>query len=222
MAEKALFTWSGGKDSALALYHVQQQGDFEITALLTTITGDYNRVSMHGFRTELLEQQVASLDYELDMVRIPKDCTKKTYEKLMQDTLEKYKTKGVQKVIFGDIFLEDVRKYRENNLKKIGMEGIFPLWLLDTKELANEFIDLSFKAVITCVDSEMLAGGFVGRVYDKKFLAELPDCVDPCGEHGEFHTFVYDGPGFDHSIDFVKGEVVLREERYYFVDLMMR
>jgi uncharacterized protein (TIGR00290 family) len=220
MSEKAIFTWSGGKDSALALYHNQQSGDFEIIALLTTITSDFDRVSMHGYRTLLLEQQAKAMDYNLEKVLITKKCTNQEYETQMKNTLEKYRTQGIYKVIFGDIFLEDVRKYREDNLKKLDMTGVFPLWKKDTKILAKEFIKLGFRAVVTCVDSSMLDGSFVGHEFDKTLLDELPENVDPCGENGEFHTFVYDGPIFDEGISVKKGDVVVKEGRFHFCDLI--
>jgi uncharacterized protein (TIGR00290 family) len=220
MSEKALFTWSGGKDSALALYHIQQSRNFEIIALLTTITSDFDRVSMHGFRTILLEQQAKAMNYKLEEVLITKNCTNQEYETQMKNALEKYKSQGINNVIFGDIYLDDVRKYREDNLKKIDMTGVFPLWKLDTEILANDFIKLGFKAIITCVDSTMLDGGFVGREFDERFLEELPENVDPCGENGEFHTFVYDGPIFDNKISIQRGDVVVKEGRFYFCDLL--
>ena len=220
MAEPILVAWSGGKDSALALNEIQSTGKYEITALLTTITADYARVSMHGFRTELLEDQAIALGLDLEKAYISKKCTNEEYESKMQTVLEKYLARGVKTVMFGDIFLEDVRRYRENNLAKADMNALFPLWNSDTKELANQFIELGFKAIITCVDSTLLDGTFIGRDFDSELLSDLPPSVDPCGENGEFHTFVYDGPNFKHPIRFKKGEIVLRDERFYFCDLI--
>ena len=218
--ERVLFTWSGGKDSALALYELEMANGYEIAALLTTVTEDYDRISMHGVRAALLEQQAASLRLPLEKVYITRNSSNEEYESTMRDKLMHYQSQGVLSVAFGDIFLEDLRAYRESNLAKIGMNGIFPLWKRDTSELAHTFIDLGFKAIVTCVDSQFLDKRFVGRVYDEQFLSELPEAVDPCGENGEFHSFVYDGPIFRERIAYRKGKVVLREGRFYYCDLI--
>lgn len=218
--KKVLFAWSGGKDSAMALYELQKTGDYKISALLTTITEDYNRISMHGVRSSLLEQQADSLGFHLEKVYITKNSSNEEYESRMMDKLTYYQALGVNFVAFGDIFLEDLRKYREKNLNKLRMKGIFPIWKRNTLELAHTFIDLGFKAVITCIDSKILDKSFVGRPFDKKFLSELPPGVDPCGENGEFHSFVYDGPIFKKGIPHEKGKVVLRDERFYYCDLV--
>jgi len=220
MAERALLTWSGGKDSAMALYEVKKAGSYEISALLTTVTKDYDRVSMHGVRRRLLEQQTDSVGYPLEEVVISKHASNEEYEANMRQILEKYLNAGIRTVIFGDIFLEDVRKYREKNLPSIGMKAVFPIWKRNTVELAHTFIDLGFKAVVTCVDSKFLSRAFVGRVFDERFLSELPSNVDPCGENGEFHSFVYGGPIFRESVSFKLGRVVLRDSRFYFCDLI--
>ena len=220
MSEKVLFSWSGGKDSAMALYELQMAHSYEISALLTVVTEDYDRISMHGVRRILLERQADSLGYPLEKILISKNASNEEYESKMQDVLVKYRETGVSSVVFGDIFLEDVRRYREDRLAKIGMKGIFPLWKRDTTKLANTFINLGFKAIVTCVDSNVLDKRFVGRVYNKQFLRELPPNVDPCGENGEFHSFVYDGPIFRRKISFVIGDIVLRDNRFYFCDLI--
>ena len=220
MSEKVLFTWSGGKDSAISLYVLQKLHNYEIVALLTSVTEDYDRISMHGVRRVLLEQQAQSLALPLEILYITKNSSNEEYEAKLKDKLQQYKNHGVSSVVFGDIFLEDLRKYRENNLAQIGMKGIFPIWKRDTTELAHAFIDLDFKAVITCVDSNVLDGKFVGRYFDNEFLSELPAKVDPCGENGEFHSFVYDGPIFRERIRFRRGKVVLRDNRFYFRDLI--
>jgi len=220
MAEKVLFTWSGGKDSVLALYELQITDDYEVAALLTTLTQDYNRISMHGVRSILLERQANSLGVPIEKVYISKNSSNEEYEASMREVLQKYLTFGVSSVVFGDIFLEDLRKYREDNLSKIGMKAVFPIWKRDTTELAHEFIDLGFKAVITCVDSNVLDKIFIGRLFDEQFLSELPANVDPCGENGEFHSFVYDGPIFQKKVSYVKGEVVLRDSRFWYCDLI--
>ena len=220
MAEKVPFTWSGGKDSVLALYELQITDDYEVAALLTTLTQDYNRISMHGVRSILLERQANSLGVPIEKVYISKNSSNEEYEASMREVLQKYLTFGVSSVVFGDIFLDDLRKYREDNLSKIGMKAVFPIWKRDTTELAHEFIDLGFKAVITCVDSNVLDKIFIGRLFDEQFLSELPANVDPCGENGEFHSFVYDGPIFQKKVSYAKGEVVLRDSRFWYCDLI--
>jgi uncharacterized protein (TIGR00290 family) len=220
MRERVLFTWSGGKDSAMALYELQRSQSYEIAALLTTVTGDFDRISMHGVRYALLETQAESLGIPLERVLISKSSSNEEYESSMREVLERYKGDGIGSVVFGDIFLEDVRQYREDNLSKIGMEGIFPLWGRDTLELAHTFIGAEFKSIITCVDSNALAKRFIGRLYDERLLSELPAHIDPCGEHGEFHTFVFDGPLFNEAVAFRRGRIVLRDERFYFCDLI--
>ena len=220
MAERVLVTWSGGKDSVMALYELQKTRSYQISALLTTITKDYDRVSMHGVRRSLLEQQADSLGYPLEQVFISKDASNEEYAAKMKRILEKYLKAGISTVVFGDIFLEDLRKYREENLSNIGMKAVFPIWKRNTAELAHTFVDLGFKAVVTCVDSKFLGKAFVGRLFGKRFLSELPSNVDPCGENGEFHSFVYAGPVFRESLSFKLGDVVLRDNRFYFCDLI--
>jgi uncharacterized protein (TIGR00290 family) len=220
MAEKALFTWSGGKDSVMALYELQKARSYHIAVLLTTITEDYDRVSMHGVQRSLLEQQADSLGYPLEQVLISKDASNEEYEAKMKKILEKYLEAGIRTVVFGDIFLEDIRKYREENLSDIGMKAVFPIWKRNTTELARTFVDLGFKAVVTCVDSKFLGKAFVGRVFDERFLSELPPGVDPCGENGEFHSFVYGGPVFRETLSLELGDIVLRDNRFYYCDLV--
>jgi len=220
MKEKVLLTWSGGKDSALALHEIQNYDEFEVEALLTTITAEYDRISLHGIRRALLEKQANSQGHKLEEVFIPKNCSDEEYEAKMQMTLQKYRDKGISKVVFGDIFLEDVKKYRENNLAKLHMNGIFPLWKQNTSMLANKFIELGFKAVVTCVDGKVLDKSFAGRNFDKQFLTDLPPNIDPCGENGEFHSFVYNGPSFEKQISFTLGDVILRNKQFYYCDLI--
>ena len=200
MKEKVIFSWSGGKDSAIALHEIQKAGQYEIRTLLTTVNAEYDRISIHGVRRELLEQQARSLGLPLEQILLLKDFSNEEYENKMQKTLEKYKEAGVNSVVFGDIFLEDLKQHRENKLSTIGMTGVFPIWKKDTRKLAQKFIDSGFKAVITCVDSQVLDKKFVGREFDSQFLSELDDEIDPCGENGEFHSFVYDGPIFQNTI----------------------
>ncbi|MGZ3538439.1 MAG: Dph6-related ATP pyrophosphatase [Thermodesulfobacteriota bacterium] len=220
MTERALFTWSGGKDSALALYELQKGNGYKVVALLTTLTEDYDRISMHGVRSILLGHQANSLGLPIEKVYISKNSPNEEYEAKMREILQKYLTAGVSSVVFGDIFLEDLRKHREDSLAKIGMKAIFPIWKRDTVELAHEFIDLGFKAIITCIDSNVLDKAFVGRLYNQQFLSDLPSTVDPCGENGEFHSFVYDGPMFQKEVPYTKGEIVFRDNRYWYCDLM--
>lgn len=204
----------------MALYELLKDSTYEAVSLLTVVTKDYGRISMHGVREELLELQAASLGLNLEKVFISKDSGDKEYELCMKETLMRYKKIGVEAVAFGDIFLEDLKKYREERLQEAGMKGIFPIWKRDSRELANTFIELGFKAVITCVDSKMLGGRFCGKAYDKQFLSELPTGIDPCGENGEFHSFVYDGPIFKEPIKRTMGETVLRDQRYYYTDIL--
>lgn len=219
MREKVILTWSGGKESSLALYELQITDDYEIVTLLTSITEGFDRISMHGVRNALLERQGEPLGLPVEKVYIRRCASNEEYESKMKDRLMHYRRRGVSSVVFGDIFLEDVRNYREENLSKVGMRGFFPLWKRDTSELARIFIDSGFKAVITCIDSHALDERFVGREFDGQFLSELPPGVDPCGENGEFHSFVYDGPIFRKKVLHQKGEVVLRENRFYYCDL---
>jgi uncharacterized protein (TIGR00290 family) len=220
MAEKVLFTWSGGKDSILALYELQIRSDYEIVALLTVLAEDYDRISMHGVRSILLERQADSLRLPIEKVYISKNSSNEEYEAKMREVIQKYLTAGVSSIVFGDIFLEVLRKHREDNLSKIGMKAVFPIWKRDTVELAHEFIDLGFKAIITCIDSNVLDKAFVGRLYDQQFLSDLPSTVDPCGENGEFHSFVYDGPMFQKEVPYTKGETVFRDNRFWYCDLI--
>ncbi len=220
MTEKVLVSWSGGKDCVLVVNELLKTNHYQIMALLTTITKDYDRISMHGVRRVLLEQQASSLGIPLEKVFISKNISMEEYDTKMEKILLKYLKNGVSSVVFGDIFLDDVRKYRDENLSKIGLNGIFPLWKRDTDELARNFIDLGFKAIITCVDSNILEKSFVGRAYSAQFLNELPSNVDPCGENGEFHSFVYEGPIFKEKILYALGNIVLRNKRFYYCDLI--
>lgn len=217
--EDVLVSWSGGKDSCLALYELQQARGHRATALLTTVTRDYDRVSMHGVRRVLLERQAESLGIPLRQVFITKGATNEEYERAMADTFSEYRERGVDAVVFGDLFLEDVRAYREQFLARHGMRGLFPVWGRDTAEFVRGFIALGFKAVVTCVSSEALDATFAGRLIDEEFLASLPPGVDPCGENGEFHSFVFDGPSFKDEVRFSVGERVLRSS-FWFCDLI--
>ena len=219
MTQKILLAWSGGKDSALALYKIKKRQDLQIASLVTTITEDYDRISMHGVRRVLLENQAESLGIPLYNIFISKNSSDEEYGHKMEEMLTHFSRLGVTSVVFGDIFLEDLRRFREDQLSRVGMKGLFPLWKKDTAELAHEFVNLGFKAIVTSTDSKMLDGKFVGKEIDKKFLTQIPPAVDPCGENGEFHSFVFFGPIFRKRIRFRVGEVVFRENRFYYCDL---
>ena len=217
--EDVLFCWSGGKDSAMALHALQTVRNCRVSALLTTITEEYDRISMHGVRRALLERQAESLGLPLHAVLIPPQCINATYEARMKEALAEHFARSVRHVAFGDIFLEDLRVYREKNLAQVGMQALFPIWKRDTHELAREFVRLGFRAITVCVDPRVLNASFAGRELDASFFADLPTGVDPCGENGEFHTFVFDGPIFRTPIAFRVGEKVLRDG-FCFCDLL--
>jgi uncharacterized protein (TIGR00290 family) len=214
-----LMSWSGGKDSCLALHEVKNEKKYYVAALLTTVTRDYDRISMHGVRRVLLEQQAASLGLPLHQILISKDASNEEYESKMAEAFAEYRAKGIDTVIFGDLFLEDIRAYREQFLARNNMHGLFPVWKRDTSSFIREFLDLGFRAVVTSVDSKVLDQSFAGRLIDESFLSSLPKQVDPCGENGEFHTFVFDGPDFAAPVRFSLGETVLRES-FWFRDLL--
>ena len=218
MKEGILLSWSGGKDSSLALWQMTSGRRYAVIALLTTVTEGYDRVSMHGVRLSLLQAQASSLGIQLEEVWIPKEASNEIYEERMKAALTRYKERGVNRVAFGDLFLRDIRAYREERLAQVGMEGVFPLWGRDTRELADEFIRAGFRAVVCCVDPRKLSGDFCGRDFDAAFLESIPATVDPCGENGEFHTFVFAGPIFRRPIPIARGQVVLRDG-FYFADL---
>jgi uncharacterized protein (TIGR00290 family) len=219
MLEGVLFCWSGGKDSAMALHALQSAREYSVTALLTTVTEEYDRISMHGVRRVLLERQAESIGLPLHAVLIPPQCINATYEARMKEALSEHLARGVQRVAFGDIFLEDLRVYREKNLAQIEMQALFPIWKRDTRELARDFLRCGFRAITVCVDPRVLDPSFAGRVLDESFFADLPPGVDPCGENGEFHTFVFDGPVFQVPIHFLIGEKVMRDG-FCFCDLL--
>lgn len=215
-----VLAWSGGKDSAMVLHALLEDDRYEVVSLLTTVAKQYERISHHGVREELLEQQAAALGIRLRKLYLHQDhCSNEDYEAAMKKVMLEYKEKGVLTVAFGDIFLQDLREYRENNLAKVGMKGIFPIWRRDTNEIIQTFIALGFKAYLTCVDCEKLGEKFAGRPIDADLIRDLPDGVDPCGENGEFHSFVYDGPIFRRPVSLSVGQVVLRDVRY-FADLI--
>jgi uncharacterized protein (TIGR00290 family) len=215
---KAVVAWSGGKDSVLALHEAQKQ--IQIEALVTTIAED-DRIAMHGISKQLILQQAHSIGYPLVEVQIPQNCSNDQYESRMTQALRNYHESGIDSVIFGDLFLEDIRAYREDFLTRIGMKGIFPLWKKDTTALAKQFIDSGFRAIIICVDTQALSKEFAGRDFDYELLKDLPQNVDPCGENGEFHTFVYDGPIFHEPLRIQRGKKYFQDNRFYYCDLCL-
>ncbi|HEY2445999.1 MAG TPA: diphthine--ammonia ligase [Rhizomicrobium sp.] len=212
-----LVSWSGGKDSCLALYEIRKMRPVE--ALLTTVTREFDRISMHGVRRVLLEKQAESLGLPLRQVQISRGATNDEYEASMGAAFAQYRGRGIESVVFGDLFLADIRAYRDRLLARHHMKGIYPLWGRDTARLIRDFLALGFKTAVVCVDPAKLDRRFVGRMLDEQFLSELPGDVDPCGENGEFHTFVFDGPDFRRPIGFSFGEIVLRD-RFWFADLI--
>jgi uncharacterized protein (TIGR00290 family) len=220
MKTNILLAWSGGKDSTMALYTLRRSRRHSVAALLTTVNEHYQRISMHGVRQTLLERQAAALGLPVHPVYLSQTSSNDEYESRMEAALRIYQSQGVETVAFGDIFLEDLRAYRERNLTRIGMSGLFPIWKRDTRELVHTFIRLGFKAVVTCVDTQALDAEFAGRMIDEDFVRDLPPGVDPCGENGEFHSFVFDGPLFRQPVRISIGEKVLRDERFCFRDLI--
>lgn len=203
----------------MALREVLRDPALRVEALLTTVTEGYERISMHGVRVALLEAQARALGLELAQVRIPVGCTNEQYDTAMFTVLSRYHARGVRRAVFGDLFLQDVRRYREERLARLGMKGIFPLWGRDTRTLSHEVIEAGFKAVLVCVDPKQIDPTLCGREFDWIFLADVSALADPCGERGEFHTFVYDGPIFSRPVPFVKGAIVERDG-FWFCDLL--
>lgn len=208
---KAYMNWSGGKDSSLALYHALHDDTISVEALFTSVNAAHNRISMHGVRRELLQLQAQYIGLPLHSAELPEQPSMSDYEREMEQKVSALKDQNFEAAIFGDIFLEDLKQYREEQLAKLGLPCIFPLWKRDTRELMQEFLDLSFKAIIVCVNSNHLDESFCGRIIDQSFVDDLPDNVDVCGENGEYHSFVFDGPTFKHPIAFEKGEKVFRQ-----------
>ena len=230
MKENAFMNWSGGKDSALCLYKALQSDQYNIKYLLTSVNKIHNRVSMHGVRRELLQAQSKSINIQLTTIELPEEPTMNEYEEAMLLQVNTLKKNGCSKAIFGDIFLEDLKLYREEKLKNIGVNCVFPLWKIDTIFLIKEFIELGFKAIVVCVNKQYLDKSFCGRLIDESFINDLPANVDVCGENGEFHSFVFNGPIFKEPINFIKGEIVYKEYTspgdetgkygFYFYDLL--
>ncbi|MDE2221562.1 MAG: adenine nucleotide alpha hydrolase [Candidatus Omnitrophica bacterium] len=209
--QKAIFNWSGGKDSSLSLYYLLRSKEFDIRYLVTSVNTKFNRISMHGVREALLHQQAESIGIPLRKIMVPEMPTMEIYNDLMEQALVGFKKEGIGHSVFGDIFLEDLKKYREERLARVGMKGVFPIWRIPSLKLVREFIDLGFKAVLVCVDEKVLDRSFVGRPLDEALLKDLPAKADPCGENGEYHSFVYDGPIFSYPVAFDIGEIVHRD-----------
>jgi len=219
-AANAVVSWSGGKDSALALHAARGDPTLRVTGLLTTVTDGFERISMHGVRRALLEAQSDAVGLPVREVRIPIAASNETYEAALRRELETLHREGVSRVVFGDLFLRDVREYRERLLAAVaGVGPAFPLWERDTRAVAEEFIRLGFRAILVCVDPRQLDPAFCGREFDRTLLDDLPPAADPCGENGEFHTFVYDGPIFRHAVRVRRGELVERDG-FWFCDLL--
>jgi len=225
---KAIFCWSGGKDSAFALYQAILEGRFEIIALLTTLNEYHHRISMHGIREQLLDQQAEATGFRLEKVWV-KEGTNQEYEQAMDEKLLSFRKEGVSHVLFGDIFLEDLRAYRENNLKRLGLVAEFPIWKRETSGLIQEFLQEGFETITCCVSSQFLDASFLGRKIDQLFLQQLPPFIDSCGENGEFHSFCYKGPVFKKEIRFTTGEKIFKpiaefgangDSGFWFIDLI--
>jgi uncharacterized protein (TIGR00290 family) len=228
--ETVFMNWSGGKDSSLALYELQKRGA-KVSTLLTTISMPQKRITMHGVGEELLAKQAEAIGLPLQKVYLDA-ADMESYNRVMREAMDKRIEAGDRKAVFGDIFLEDLRKYREEQIRKAGLEADFPLWHRDTAELAREFVDVGFKSICVCIDLSVLDASFCGREMDASFFADLPKEVDPCGENGEFHSFVYDGPIFNKPVEVEKGKQIEKsypdptnegqEKRFLFCDLITK
>ena len=208
--KQAYLNWSSGKDAALAYFFLKKDTEYHVSKLVTTLNKDVGRVSMHGLQETLLEAQAKSMGLALQKIYLPKDTSMEVYNSKMQEATQQLKSEGFTHAAFGDIFLEDLKKYREDQLEAVSLKTVFPLWKKDTSTIMKEFLSLGFKAITVCVNAKLLDESFVGREVNEQFLNDLPDTVDPCGENGEFHTFVYDGPIFNSPILFKIGEKVLK------------
>jgi uncharacterized protein (TIGR00290 family) len=222
--EPVIISWSSGKDSALTLAALRDDPRFEPVALLTTVTARYDRVSIHGVRRELLARQAGAIGLPLHEMWLEPASSNEAYERALKDALASLRDSypGTRRIAYGDLFLEDVRRYREERLAALGWEGIFPLWGQATDALARSFVDQGFAARLVCVDTQVLPAAFCGRAFDDALLTSLPPEIDRCGERGEFHTFASYGPGFARQVEYDVGEVVMREGRFAFCDLVGR
>jgi uncharacterized protein (TIGR00290 family) len=219
MKQKTMLAWSSGKDSAWALHVLKQNPEIELVGLFSTINEAFNRVAMHAVRLELLMKQAQFAGLPMDIINIPFPCSNQEYEDRMAAFIEKALEKKIERIAFGDLFLEDVRKYREEKLEGTGITPIFPLWGIPTRTLSKEMIWGGLKAVITSIDPKLMPPEFIGKQYNQSFLQQIPDTVDPCGENGEFHTFAFSGPMFKEPINITVGEIVHRDG-YVFADIL--
>ena len=218
--EKVVISWSGGKDCTLALHDILSNPEYQVAGLFTTITGNHERIDMHDIRCSLLEKQAEALGFPLEFVPISSHTSNADYEPGFVRTLRKYKESGVTSVVFGDIFRDDLKKYREINIARLRMKCIFPLWKREDFQIMESFITLGFKAIVVSINTHALDGKFVGRTIDWKFMFDFPKTASVCGEHGEYHTFVYDGPIFKHSVAFKTGKNVDRDKHFNYCDLI--
>jgi uncharacterized protein (TIGR00290 family) len=217
--KKTLLSWSSGKDSAWSLHMLRQRSDLEIAGLFTTVNQLYQRVAIHAVRFELLQRQAEAAGLPLHIIELPYPCSNSQYETKMQEFIERSKPEGIECMAFGDLFLEDIREYREAKLSGMGITPLFPLWRIPTDKLAKDMISGGLRAIVTCVDPAQLPASFAGREYNEEFLLTLPDHVDPCGERGEFHTFAFDGPMFNEPLVVELGEITEREG-FVYADLL--
>lgn len=217
-----MLSFSGGKDSVLALHKLMKEPNYEVSYLLITMSADYNRSSIHGIRDELIEAQVKALNVPVKKVFLPDPCPNEVYEEAMSDAMDEALQSGITHVAFGDINLKDIREYREKQLEPLPVDVVFPLWGHPTNHLIDEFVDLGYKTVITTIDPNKVPEAFLGQVIDKNLLNKLPDGVDPCGENGEFHTFVYDGPLFREPVKYKLKDDVVQGEFYWYRDFVLK
>ena len=213
--KKTLLSWSSGKDSAWALHALRQRSDVEVVGLMTTMNQLYQRIAIHAVRLELLERQAEAVGLPLHIINLPYPCTNSQYEKAMEEFIRQSQQQRIECMAFGDLFLADIKEYREAKLSGTGITPLFPIWLTPTDKLAKDMISSGLRAVVTCVDPKQVPASFAGREFNEQFLIDLPDQVDPCGERGEFHTFAFDGPMFDRAVDVEVGEVTEREGFIY-------
>lgn len=216
MLKKILFSWSGGKDSAYTLYKLIREGEYTIASLFSTLSEEYQRVNFHAIPANLLDAQAEAIGLSLDKAFITKSNDIDEYAKKLEPFLLKHKNNGIDTIAYGDIYLEDLRDFRIKCLEKIGMNSIYPIWKTNTAENLKDFVNLGFKTVLTCVDTNVLDKSFVGREIDAEFIKDLPSNVDPCGENGEFHTFVYDGPIFKYPVNFKRGKTIQIDNFCYY------
>ncbi|RRS30071.1 MAG: ATP-binding domain-containing protein [Epsilonproteobacteria bacterium (ex Lamellibrachia satsuma)] len=221
MKRKTLMSWSSGKDSAWALHKLQQNPEIDLVGLFCTVNEEFCRVTMHGVRVELIKKQALSIGLPLEIIEIPHPCSNAEYEKIMGQFVERAKSNNIEYFAFGDLFLEDVRNYREEKLKGSGIKPIFPVWGIPTDKLLRQMISSGLRTVITCINPKQISKEFVGKELDENFLCSLPKNVDPCGENGEFHSFVFDGPMFKEKIEISVGDIVHRDN-FVFADVFSK